>query len=104
MPEDFRNQYAGLLLGSKKYCWIYGHGATWWHFTKADVARYGNVSNSTLPVDRQLEAFKAVVKVNSQLTAFIESVADIKSFVFSPKSDIFWDSTSAKLVFIVSKR
>lgn len=61
-PEDFRNQYAGLLLGSKKYCWIYGHGATWWHFTEADVARYGNVSNSTLPVDRQLDAFKAVVR------------------------------------------
>jgi hypothetical protein len=60
-PEDFRNQYAGLLLGSKKYCWIYGHGATWWHFTEDDVARYGNVSNSTLPVDKQLDAYKAVV-------------------------------------------
>lgn len=61
-PEDFRNQYAGLLLGSEKYCWIYGHGATWWHFTEDDVARYGNVSNSTLPVDRQLDAYKAVVR------------------------------------------
>jgi hypothetical protein len=59
-PEDFRNQYAGLLLGSKKYCWIYGHGATWWHFTEADVAKYGKASNSTLPVDKQLDAFKAV--------------------------------------------
>jgi len=62
LPEDFRNQYAGLLLGSKKYCWIYGHGATWWHFTEADVAQYGKVSNSTLPVDEQLDAFKAVVR------------------------------------------
>jgi len=61
-PDDFRNQYAGLLLGSKKYCWIYGHGATWWHFTETDVARYGNVSNSTLPVDRQLDVFKVVVR------------------------------------------
>jgi hypothetical protein len=61
-PEDFRNQYAGMLLGSKQYCWIYGHGATWWHFTEADVAKYGNVGNSTLPVDDQLEAFKAVVR------------------------------------------
>ena len=61
-PEEFRNQYAGMLLGSKQYCWIYGHGATWWHFTEADVARYGKVSNSTLPVDDQLEAFKAIVR------------------------------------------
>ena len=61
-PEDFRHQYAGMLLGSRKYCWIYGHGATWWHFTDGDVARYGKVSNSTLPVDEQLDAFKAVVR------------------------------------------
>ena len=61
-PEEFRNQYAGLLLGSKRYCWIYGHGATWWHFTQADVDRYGQVGNSTLPVDDQLDAFKAVVR------------------------------------------
>ncbi len=61
-PEDFRDQYAGMLLGSKKYCWIYGHGATWWHFTQADVIRYGKVSNSTLPVDEQLDAFKSVLR------------------------------------------
>ncbi|MEJ2703524.1 MAG: hypothetical protein P8Z79_13890 [Sedimentisphaerales bacterium] len=61
-PEDFRNQYAGMLLGSGKYCWIYGHGATWWHFTPADVSRYGEVSNSTLPVDDRLDEFKAVLK------------------------------------------
>jgi hypothetical protein len=61
-PEDFRNQYAGMLLGGKKYCWIYGHGATWWHFSEADVARYGKVSNSTLPVDEQLDAFKSVLR------------------------------------------
>lgn len=61
-PEDFRNQYAGLLLGSKKYCWIYGHGATWWHFTQADVARYGGAGNSSLPVDEQFDAFKAVLR------------------------------------------
>jgi hypothetical protein len=61
-PEDFRNQYAGMLLTSKRYCWIYGHGATWWHFTEADVAKYGNVSNSALPVDERLDEFKAVLK------------------------------------------
>ncbi len=61
-PEDFRNQYAGMLLASKKYCWIYGHGATWWHFTDADVAKYSNVGNSTLPVDERLDDFKSVLK------------------------------------------
>jgi hypothetical protein len=61
-PEDFRNQYAGMLLASKRYCWIYGHGATWWHFTDADVAKYGSVSNSTLPVDERLDDFKTVLK------------------------------------------
>ena len=61
-PEDFRNQYAGLLLSSRQYCWIYGHGTTWWHFTEADVAKYGKVGNSTLPVDEQLDAFKSVMR------------------------------------------
>ena len=61
-PEDFRNQYAGMLLAGKRYCWIYGHGATWWHFTKADVAKYGNVGNSTLPVDERLDDYKSVLR------------------------------------------
>jgi len=60
-PEDFRNQYAGMLLAGKRYCWIYGHGATWWHFTEADV-KYGNVGNSTLPVDERLDDFKSVLR------------------------------------------
>jgi hypothetical protein len=45
-----------------RYCWIYGHGATWWHFTEADVAKYGNVGNSVLPVDERLDDFKAVLR------------------------------------------
>jgi len=61
-PEDFRSQYAGMLLVSKQYCWIYGHGATWWHFTDADAAKYGNIGNSTLPVDERFDDFKSVLK------------------------------------------
>jgi hypothetical protein len=60
--DDFRAQYAGLLLGSKRYCWIYGHGATWWQFSEAEVQQYGAVSNSALPVEKQLNAYKAVVR------------------------------------------
>jgi len=51
-----------MLLTAKRYCWIYGHGATWWHFTDADVAKYGSVSNSTLPADEQLDDFKSILK------------------------------------------
>ena len=61
-PQEFRNQYAGMLLGSKYYCWIYGHGATWWQFSDADVKKYGNVGNSALPVDEQLDAFKNIIR------------------------------------------
>ena len=75
-PEDFRNQYAGMLLGSKKYCWIYRHGATWWHFTQADVARYGKVSNSALPVDEQLDAFKSVLREKWMSTDRIKKLSE----------------------------
>jgi hypothetical protein len=61
-PEDFRNQYAGMLLACKRYCWIYGHGATWWQFTKADATKYGKVGNSILPVDERLDDFKTVLR------------------------------------------
>ncbi len=75
-PEDFRNQYAGMLLSGKKYCWIYGHGATWWHFTEADVARYGKVSNSTLPVDKQLDAFKSVLQAKWMSSERIQGLSE----------------------------
>ena len=64
-PSKFSEQYAGLLLGSRRYCWIYGHGATWWHFSPRDAAEYGAVGNSALPVDPQLEQFKSVVREKS---------------------------------------
>jgi hypothetical protein len=60
--EEFRQQYAGLLLGSKLYCWIYGHGATWWQFTENETKRFGKISNSDLPVDKNLDKFKQVVQ------------------------------------------
>jgi hypothetical protein len=62
-PVDaFRSQYAGLLLGSTQYCWIYGHGATWWQYSDEDVRRYGENKNAQLPVDKNLAAYKAVVR------------------------------------------
>ena len=61
-PEEFRQQYAGMLMGSKYYCWIYGHGATWWQFSPEDVKKYGNVGNSALPVDENLQAYIQVVR------------------------------------------
>jgi len=74
-PEDFRSQYAGMLLTGKRYCWIYGHGATWWHFTDADVAKYGNVGNSTLPVDERLDDFKSVLKEKWTPSGTLENIS-----------------------------
>jgi hypothetical protein len=74
-PEDFRNQYAGMLLTGKRYCWIYGHGATWWHFTDADVAKYGSVGNSTLPVDERLDDFKSVLKEKWTPSGTLENIS-----------------------------
>jgi hypothetical protein len=85
-PEDFRNQYAGMLLASRRYCWIYGHGATWWHFTEADVAKYGNVGNSTLPVDERLDDFKSVLTEKWTST---EPMRKISRMVREGRSDEF---------------
>lgn len=82
-PDDFRNQYAGLLLGSKRYCWIYSHGATWWQFSETDVARYGNVSNSTLPVDKKLDAYKAITREKWLSTDRMRTLSQmVKNFQF----------------------
>lgn len=85
-PEDFRNQYAGMLLTGKKYCWIYGHGATWWHFTESDVAKYGNIGNSTLPVDERLEDFKTVLREKWTST---DRMKQISRMVREGRSDEF---------------
>ena len=44
---EFRQQLAGMRMFSGRYCWIYGHGATWWGMTPEEVERYGG---STIPV------------------------------------------------------
>jgi hypothetical protein len=85
-PEDFRNQYAGMLLAGRRYCWIYGHGATWWHFTEADVAKYGSIGNSTLPVDGHLDDFKNVLREKWTST---EPMKDISRMIRKGRSDDF---------------
>ncbi len=74
--EEFRNQYAGLLLGSKGYCWIYGHGATWWQYSEADIARYGERKNAALPVDENLAAYKAVLKEKWMSTENMQLISE----------------------------
>jgi hypothetical protein len=75
VPDDFRNQYAGLLLGSKRYCWIYGHGATWWQYSESDSLKYGKNKNSSLPVDENLAAYKEVLKSKWTSTDWMQSAA-----------------------------
>jgi hypothetical protein len=60
--EEFRAQYAGLLLGSDRYCWIYGHGATWWHYSEEEARKFGDNKNARLPVDENLDGYKTVVR------------------------------------------
>ena len=73
--DDFRNQYAGLLLGSKRYCWIYGHGATWWQYSESDNLKYGKNKNSSLPVDENIADYKAIVRDKWISTDWMQSVA-----------------------------
>ncbi len=76
-PQEFRNQYAGLLLGSGRYCWIYGHGATWWQFSEKEAEKYGQVSNSELPAEAQLAEYKAIVRDKWMSTPDIQALADL---------------------------
>ncbi|MCK5665337.1 MAG: hypothetical protein KAI17_17740, partial [Thiotrichaceae bacterium] len=90
--DDFRNQYAGLLLGSKKYCWIYGHGATWWQYSENDNIIYGENKNASLPVDEHFIDYKTVISDKWISTEGMQSIAEkissqsgsefIKSFNF----------------------
>jgi len=73
--EEFRDQYAGILLGGRRYCWIYGHGATWWQYSENDIVKFGKNSNSVVPVDENLSAYKAVVKEKWMSTYWMQSIA-----------------------------
>ncbi len=75
--DEFRNQYAGLLLAGKQYCWIYGHGATWWQFSEEETKRYGKVSNSELPVDDNLKDYKTVLSEKWMGSPKIQSIAGL---------------------------
>jgi len=74
--EEFRDQYSGILLGSKRYCWIYGHGATWWQYTEGDIKKFGKNKNSALAVDKDLSAYKAVIKEKWLSTIGMQTIAD----------------------------
>lgn len=38
--EEFRAQLAAIRTYSDRYCWIYGHGASWWQVTEEQADRY----------------------------------------------------------------
>lgn len=76
-PNEFRDQYAGILLAGKKYCWIYGHGATWWQYSETDLKKYGQVSNVHLPVDKELDGFKAVLNEKWMSTSDVQRTAEL---------------------------
>lgn len=38
--EEFRTQLAAIRTFSDRYCWIYGHGSSWWQITPDQADRY----------------------------------------------------------------
>ncbi|MBN1348656.1 hypothetical protein JXJ21_04540 [candidate division KSB1 bacterium] len=75
-PEEFRNQYAGLLLGCRKYCWIYGHGYAWWHLSEEEMVRYREPEKALGEVDDQIDAFRAVVREKWRGSAWMQSLSE----------------------------
>ena len=43
---DFRRQLAAVRTYSDDFCWVYGHGSTWWQVTPVEADRYGKLLNS----------------------------------------------------------
>ena len=38
--EEFRTQLAAVRTFSDGYCWIYGHGSSWWQLSADQADRY----------------------------------------------------------------
>lgn len=60
-PLDFARQYSFMNSFTKRYNWIYGHGATWWHLTEEEARRYGEKQSAILPCDPQLQRYKKIL-------------------------------------------
>jgi hypothetical protein len=39
-PDEFRAQWAAVRTYSDRYCWVYGHGSSWWQVAPEQADRY----------------------------------------------------------------
>jgi len=49
--EEFRQQTAACRMVSKRYHWIYMHGAAWWSLSPEEAAQYPGSGDSVPPVE-----------------------------------------------------
>jgi hypothetical protein len=49
--EEFRQQTAACRMVSKRYHWVYMHGAAWWNLTSEEAAKYPGSGDSVPPVE-----------------------------------------------------
>jgi len=65
-PEQFRVQLAAIRAYSDVYCFVYGHGASWFSLTDEQVEAYGrrvcrfSVQNYRLPTVSNIDGFHGV--------------------------------------------
>lgn len=74
---EFQTQYAFANSFTRRYNWIYGHGATWWQFDDKEAKRFNAGKNERLPVDENLDAYKRVLKSKPRVSdSFLPSLAE----------------------------
>lgn len=66
--EQFRTQLAALRTFSDGFCWIYGHGSSWWQVTPEDADRYAKKVNR-FPRDNYLVPTVSNLKDYYQITS-----------------------------------
>jgi hypothetical protein len=49
--EEFRRQTAACRMVSKRYHWVYMHGAAWWNLTDDEAKKYPGSGDSVPPVE-----------------------------------------------------
>jgi hypothetical protein len=61
-PEEWRAQYAALLMTAPRYVWIYAPWDTWWGETPAEMERYTGRAAENPTLSPQLAEYRAVIR------------------------------------------
>jgi hypothetical protein len=66
--EEFRTQLAAIRTFSDRYCFIYGHGASWWQINREQADRYAKKvaplprNNYMTPTVTDIDRYYAITK------------------------------------------